>query len=366
MYNIKFKVYKNRKLKKLNNMVDTSAHIWNHCVLLQKRYYTLYGGYIHVNKLQKHIAKLRKKNKKWSELNSQSVQELCQRLDMSYQRFFNKISKRPPKFKNRKHFTSFVLKQSGWKLEDNVLTINKTKYKFIKTRSVEKIKRITVKRDNFGDFYFVFCCDMVMEEFKRVGDTTIGIDFGLKNFLNLSDGTIVDSPEFYKESLDKLKRANKSFSKKKRGSKNRKKSLKNLQRVHRKVFNKREDFEWKLAHYLCKNNSFIAIEDLDIESMKKRWGRKVSDLSYSSFVLKLEHVANKYNTIIQKIDRWYPSSKKCGCGVINEDLKLTDRVWTCKSCNTVNDRDLLASNNILSEGIRLYRTKYKTEIISAI
>ena len=100
--------------------------------------------------------------------------------------------------------------------------------------------------------------------------------------------------------------------------------------------------------------------------MKKRWGRKVSDLSYSSFVLKLEQVANKYNTIIQKIDRWYPSSKKCGCGVINEDLKLADRVWTCKSCNAVNDRDLLAGNNILSEGIRLYRTKYKTEIISAI
>lgn len=77
-------------------------------------------------------------------------------------------------------------------------------------------------------------------------------------------------------------------------------------------------------------------------------------------------MALKYNTIIQKVGRYYASSKTCTCGVVNKELKLSDREWACLSCGEIHQRDLLASNNILSEGIRLYRTKYKTETISAI
>ena len=76
MYNISFKAYNNNKLKRIHQKINTSAWIWNHCIALQKRYYSLYGGYINVNKLQKHVAKLRNKNPKWKELNSQSVQPL--------------------------------------------------------------------------------------------------------------------------------------------------------------------------------------------------------------------------------------------------------------------------------------------------
>lgn len=367
MYNISFKAYNNKKLKQIHQMINTSAWIWNHCLLLQKRYYRLYGKYINVNKLQKHIAKLRNKNLRWKELNSQSVQEICQRLDESYKRFFKKIAKRPPKFKKAKNFNSFVLKQSGWKINENILTIGKTNYKFSKSKEYGNIKRITVKRNKLGEIFFIVCCDIKPITFERVGDATIGIDFGLKTYLILSNGKEIKSPEFFKQNLKLIKTLNRDFSRKKKGSNNRKKSLKNLQRIHIKVSNKRADFEWKLAHELCKNNSFIAIEDLNIEAMKKLWGRKISDLSFSSFVLKLEQVALKYNTTIQKVDRYYASSKTCGaCGEINKELKLSDREWDCPSCGTIHQRDLLASNNILSEGIRLYRTKHKTDIASAV
>lgn len=347
-------------------MINTSAWIWNHIVSLQKRYYKLYGKFINVNKLQKHIAKLRNKNPRWKELNSQSVQELCQRSDDAYKRFFKKLAKRPPKFKKAKNFNSFVLKQSGWKIKDNVLTIGKVNYKFSKSREYENVKRITVKRNKLGEIFFIICCDMKPIQFKRVGDATIGMDFGLKTYLSLSNGEEIKSPEFFKQNLKAIKNANKDFSKKKKGSNNKKKSLKRLQRLHINILNKRSDFEWKLAHELCKNNSFIAIEDLNIEAMKKLWGRKISDLSFSSFVSKLEQVALKYNTIIQKVGRYYASSKTCTCGVKNKELKLSDREWACSSCGTVHQRDLLASNNILTEGIRLYRTKHKTEVISAV
>lgn len=366
MYNISFKAFNNKKLKQIHQKINTSAWIWNYCISLQKRYYSLYGGYINANRLQKHIAKLRNKNPKWKELNSQSVQEICQRVDESYKRFFKGLAKRPPKFKKAKHFNSFVLKQSGWKIEDNILTIGKTRYKFSKSRNYENIKRIVVKRNKLGEIFFILCCDLKPIKYERVGNATIGMDFGLKTFLTLSNGKEIKSPELFKTSLKEIKKANKQLSSKKSGSNNREKALKHLQRVHLNVYNKRSDFEWKLAHELCKNNSFIAIEDLNIEGMKKLWGRKISDLSFSSFVNKLEQVALKYNTIIQKVGRYYASSKTCTCGVVNKELKLSDREWACLSCGEIHQRDLLASNNILSEGIRLYRTKYKTETISAI
>src|SRR5690606_2661653 len=157
MYNISFKAYNNKKLKQIHKKIDTSAWIWNHCIALQKRYYLLYGGYINVNRHQKHIAKLRNKNPRWKELNSQSVQEICQRVDEAYKRLFKKIAKRPPKFKKAKNFNSFVLKQIGWKISENVLTIGKIRYKFIKSRHYENIKRITVKRNKLGEIFFVLC-----------------------------------------------------------------------------------------------------------------------------------------------------------------------------------------------------------------
>ena len=294
------------------------------------------------------------------------MQEICQRVDESYKRFFKGLAKRHPKFKKAKHFNSFVLKQSGWKIEDNILTINKRKYKFSKSRHYENIKRITVKRNKLGEIFFVLCCDMKPIKYERVGNATIGIDFGLKVLLTLSNGQEIQSPEFFKSNLKAIKSLNRQLSKKKKGSKNRRKALKKLQRIHIDISNKRNDFEWKLAHELCKRHSFIALEDLNIEGMKKIWGRKVSDLSFSSFVLKLEQVANKYNTIVQKVDRWFASSKTCTCGVVNKELKLSNREWVCQSCGEIHSRDLLAANNILSEGIRLYRTKCETNVELAV
>ena len=273
MYNLSYKAYNTKKLKHLHQQIDTAAWIWNHCVALQRRYYKLFGRYINVNRLQKHIAKLRRCNTAWQRLNSQSVQEICQRVDEAYKRFFKGLAKRPPKFKKARNFNSFVLKQIGWKIEDNVLTIQKRRYKFSKSREYKNIKRITVKRNKLGEIFFVLCCNLKPIKHERVGDTTIGMDFGLKTYLTLSNGQEIQSPEFFKSNLKAIKSLNRQLSRKKKGSKSRLKALKNLQRAHINISNKRDDFEWKLAHELCKNHSFIAIEDLNMEAMKRLWGR---------------------------------------------------------------------------------------------
>ena len=184
----------------------------------------------------------------------------------------------------------------------------------------------------------------------------MGFDFSLPKFLISSDGSEYNSPLFYYNHQNKIKRLNKQLSSKNKGSKNRQKAKNNLSKIHRDLTFKRENHHWQLAHDLCRKYDFIAIEDLNVEGMKKLWGKKVSDLSFSSFVLKLEYVSIKYNTIIQKIDRWYASSKTCGyCGTKNTKLKLSDREWVCESCGYVHDRDFNAACRIEEEGKRLAR-----------
>lgn len=339
-------------------MTTTAGRIWNHCVALQQRYFRMYGKYIGLTRMQSHIAKLRKKNPQWMRLGSQTVQELCERVDTAYQRFFKKIAKRPAKFKKSKEFKSFVFKQSGFKLEGNVITINKVgKYKFSLSRPYSNVKRVTIKRDSVGDYWVVMTCDVVPERYHRARSGAVGIDFGMKTYMTLSDGNTYESPLFFQTIRPQLAKIDRRISKAGLKSSRRIKALAERARLYRKLSNLRVDFQWKLAHELCSNYDYIYLEDLNIEGMKRRWGRKISDLSHSSFVDKLQQVAAKYNTSVVKIGRFFPSSKLCNdCNMVKKELKLSDRVYVCNCCGSVLDRDLNASKNILTEGIRLSRS----------
>jgi len=364
----KYKIYRSKRNKKLARMLTTASYIWNHALALQKRYYSIYGKYISSNRMQKHIAKLRKNNEYWQELNSQTVQEISQRLDKAYKDFFKKIHKRPPKFKSRYRFKSIVFKQSGYKLEDNKVIINKIgTFKFHKSRNYGDISNIRIKRDAVGDYWLIVTSPERIEgkvyQKTRKG-ALVGFDFGLKTFLTGSDESSFESPLFYREMETEIKKQHRILSKKKRGSKNRTKARKNLARTYRKLDFKRTDYQWKLAHQLCSNYNFIALETLNIKAMQKLWGKKISDLSFSSFLVILKQVADKYGTQIQQIDKWFPSSKTCNvCGTINKDLTLKDRVWTCKHCGTKLDRDLNASKNILRQGYVEFLSSGNSELV---
>lgn len=89
--------------------------------------------------------------------------------------------------------------------------------------------------------------------------------------------------------------------------------------------------------------------------MKRLWGKKISDLSHSLFINKLEYVATKYGVTVHHIDKWYPSSKTCECGHVNKELSLKDRTWACPRCGSVNDRDLLASKTFFGRAFPNWR-----------
>lgn len=367
----KYKIYRNKKKnKKLHTLCNSAASIWNHTVLLRKRFYKTYGKSPSKKRMRQQIVKLRKTNPYWKQLNSQTVQEIVDRVYNAYDRFFKGLAKRPPKTKKWNKFKSFVFTQTGFKIKENKLTINGiTEVKFSKSREYYDVKNIRIKRDAVGDWWLIITSSKSVEKKKykktRSG-AFVGFDFSLPKFLIGSDGTEYSSPLFYYQFQDQISKVNKELSKKKKGSKNRTKKRKELSLIYRHLANKRRNHHWQLAHELCSTYNFISIEDLNMNGMKRLWGKKVSDLSFSKFVQILKYVSTKYDTIIVEIDKWYPSSKTCfDCGEINKELKLSDREWTCKSCGVIHDRDKTASKNILRQGIVEYKSKSKTGNLSA-
>jgi putative transposase len=94
----------------------------------------------------------------------------------------------------------------------------------------------------------------------------------------------------------------------------------------------------------------LFFEDLDIAKMKKSWGRKVSDLGFSSFLEILDQQARKSGAVVHKVDRYFPSTKRCSeCKKLNHNISLRDRTWTCE-CGVFHNRDKNASINLQMEG----------------
>ena len=356
MKTYKFKMYSNHGNRELQKMIDSHAEVWNHFVALCRRYYAIYNKYPGKKALMRHLTKLKSlpRYAHWNLLPSQSLQDVIDRLDKAYSKMFaertsGKRSGRP-RFKKRKQYKSFTLKQAGWKLlQSNYIRISKRIYRYFKSREVlGDPKRCTIKRDSVGDVWIIILTDHVdMDLSLSTTGNSAGFDFGLKTYLTGSDYNDYESPQLFKCGLNGIKRAYRKHSRKVKGSSNRERARRNLARKHRKIANQRQDFHWKLAHDLTDRYDWISLETLNLKGMKSLWGRKVSDLGFYDFVQKLKYIASKKGREIRFIDKWYPSSKTCHvCGAVNQDLNLRDRTWQCPNCQTQLDRDRNAALNI--------------------
>lgn len=244
MISYKYNIYHSKKTKYLEKMLRECCFVWNHALALQRRYYRLFGKYISVGKMQKHFSKRIKRNL----LHSQTVQEILHRLDSSYNRFFKKLAKRPPKFKSPEKFNSFVFKQGGFTLNGNCLTINKGKkrFRFSYSRVYEgNVKQIRIVRETCHRYSLIIITDHnPINSYRKTHDgASIGLDFGLKTYLTKSDGSKIGSPLFFKQYQNKIRKLNKRFSNTKKGSNNRRRRLFELQQAYRKIKDLRSDFQ---------------------------------------------------------------------------------------------------------------------------
>ena len=211
------------------------------------------------------------------------------------------------------------------------------------------IRYIQILRDAIGTFWlYVVTNDSSKEVLPATGES-VGADFGMKDaYLTLSTGEKIEHPQPFKHSLNQLRDLNRAVSRKPKGSGNWWREVRELARLYNKVANQRRDWHYKLATDLCRRFDTIATETLNLEGMKRLWGRKVSDLAFYQFMEILQFKCLKHNRELRQVGQWTPTTKPCSdCGYKNDNLSLSDRQWTCPECGSHHDRDINAAINIL-------------------
>ena len=296
------------------------------------------------------------------------MQEELRRIDTAYQRFFNKLGGKPKRKPKHKFKSITYPGQAGWSLNDNRITLtfrkwnpktckwqfDRVPYAFHKHREFEgTIRRITIKRDACGDYWLCITTDFQDTEPLPATGQSVGADFGMKDaYLTLSTGEKIQHPQPLKQSLKKLRFLSKALSRKQKGSNGWWRCVRRLAGLHRKISNQRIDFQWKLANDLCERFDTIVLETLNLDGMKRLWGRKVSDLAFYQFVEILRYKCQKHKRHFVQIGQWTATTKPCSsCGYTNGELSLSDRQWICPECGSDHDRDINAAINILQAGI---------------
>ena len=368
--------------KRLGNMLDDLDDVHNHFLGLEKRYYRRYGLYAGRYRLQPRLTKLLQgTHKHWAWIPRDTLDQVIIRIHIGYERFFDwlKNGKRgrrvgPPQFKRKGRRRSAKF-QTGYKIFEErpagktsevpkgTVRLSFKEWDPIKEKFVFKrrnilyhhhrdwsgeVRYIQIGRDSVGTYWLYVVTDNSSKEVLPATGESVGADFGMETYLTLNTGEKIQHPQPLKESLNQLRKLNKSLSRKVKGSGNWWRALRELTRLYRKVANQRKDWHWQLATDLCRRFDCIATETLNLEGMKRLWGRKVSDLAFYQFVEILKFKCFKHTREFFQVGQWTATTKPCSdCGYHNEKLSLSDRQWTCPECGSHHDRDINAAINIL-------------------
>ena len=305
----------------------------------------------------KTLTEIKKKaDTEWlKEVNSQTLQFALRSLDTAFLNFF-RGNTQFPKFKSRKHKNSFTIPQNGC-VSNGLLYLPKFKDGIkikLHRRLVGKIGKMNISKTPTGKYYVSIFTEQVIEDLPKT-DKQVGIDLGLKDFVITSDNKRFKNNRYTKKYAKKLKKAQQHLSRKQKGSNGFEKQKLKVAKIHEKIASCRLDTLHKVSHKLVNEFDVIVCEDLNVKGMVKnhKLSKHISDASWGNFVTLLQYKCDWYGKQLIKVNRFFPSSKCCSdCGWINQELKLSDREWTCNSCGVVHNRDWNASKNILKEGLK--------------
>uniref|UniRef100_UPI0013B3EACF RNA-guided endonuclease InsQ/TnpB family protein n=1 Tax=Thermus caldifontis TaxID=1930763 RepID=UPI0013B3EACF len=293
-------------------------------------------------------------------IHSQVLQNVLERVDKAFQGFFRRVKAKGgkagyPRFKGERRYDSFTFPQAektGVKLQKDgkrvvIHGIGSVKVKL--HRPLEgRIKTATVKREG-DEWYIVFVCEVEPTPLPA-STASVGIDLGTNpHFLITSDGEMIEAPRYHQRAQAKLAIAQRSLSRKKRGSNRYEKARERLAKLHRKVANQRRDFHHKLARGLVNRYGTIVHEDLNILGLARSYVAKgVMDAGWAQFLRILAYKAAEAGRRVIGVDPRYTSQDCPVCGH-RERKPLWVREYTCSRCGTHLHRDVAAAQNILAK-----------------
>lgn len=235
----------------------------------------------------------------------------------------------------------------------------KTKVKVILHREIPKdhlIKSATIYQLPSGKYEV-----SILTEYHKTIEVvpvkeTVGLDYSMADFYVSSDGEIANYPRYYRLMQDKLAKEQKILARRKVGSNRYETQRIKVAKFHEKVKNQRKDFLHKTSTKLAERYDAVFLEDINLRDMSRalRFGKSISDNGFGMFREFLAYKLEERGKVLLKIDKWFPSSKKCfSCDNVKAKLLLSERTYNCDVCHYVSCRDSNAANNIEEEGFRL-------------
>ncbi|PIV10440.1 MAG: transposase [Candidatus Portnoybacteria bacterium CG03_land_8_20_14_0_80_41_10] len=303
----------------------------------------------------KRLPQLKKVFPEFKSVNSQTLQDVIQRLDKAYQGFFRRVKAKNgkagfPRFKGQNRYDSFTLKQTGWKLNNNYLEIkNIGSFKLFLSRPIEgNIKTLTIRRTLTNKWLACFSCENVPQKLLPKTNKEIAIDVGCQSFLTDSKGNKIDNPRFFKNSQDVLAARQQKLSQKVKGSYRKSKARLLVAKIHQKIFNQRKDFHFKTVNKLIKENDKIYIEKFNSFKSFKGLNKSMRDAAWFQFFNTLRFKAVEAGKEVIEVPAKNTSQICSKCGrIVEKDLSV--RVHKCL-CGSEIDRDWNAALNILRLG----------------
>ena len=287
-------------------------------------------------------------------VHSHVLQVVAADLDKAFQNFFRRVKSGEtpgyPRYKGQDQFDSFGLKElgNGFKIDGRRLKISGIGRIAVRWHReiVGTIKTVRITR-RAGKWYACFACECETEVLPQTGEA-VGLDVGISHLLATSDGEFVENPRWYRAGQKDLRRVQRSVARKRKGGKNRRKTVLQLQRHHERVKNRRQDFLNKVAHRLISRYDLIALEDLRIKNMVRNHhlSKSILDAGWNYLTQRLEGKAASAGRRVEFVPAAYTSKTCSRCGTIFENLTLSDR-WVECACGLSLDRDHNAAVNIL-------------------
>ena len=358
MQNLKYKyrLYPTEsQIAALSQVTGNCRFVWNHFLANESKAYEETKKFNFFNKNCLDLTKLKGELDWLSLAPAVALQQTLRNLDQAMRVYFKNKTKRGfPRFKIKKNFvSSFTLTQVGLKknIRDNTFYIPKVgDVRCVYSRALPSDFASCQIKQEADKWFVVLTVEKEVQQIPKTG-REVGIDLNSHSYV-ISDGTEIVIPKFLRDSQAKIKFLQKSLSRKKKGSSNRKKAQLKLSRIHWTVKQRRLAFCHQLTTELIRKYDTICIEDLNVVGIQKFNGHIIKDNMFAMFRTQLEYKAVLYGKRVIAISRWFPSSKTCNeCGAIKTELSLNERIYECEHCGAVEDRDLNAARNILSVGL---------------
>ncbi len=358
----KFRAYPNKETEiNSNTILELCRKLYNLCLEQKRDYYRSTKKNLHCFNQICQLPEFKEAFPEYKQIPSQSCQDVVERLNKAFDGFFGRIKygKKAgyPRFKKYGNYTSFTLKKAGWKFQENKLIVKNVGIFKLKLHReiIGKIKTITIRKNNSNKWFVSFSCDEVPQIILQKTNQSIGIDVGCESFTTDSTGLKIENPRWFKQSQEKLAKAQKEFARKQRQSKRREKKRLQISKFHEHIANQRRDFQHKVSKHYVENYDVICIEKMKAWNTFTSLNKSMRDVAWFQFFDMLRYKAEYAGKEVVEVNPKNTSQICSGCGAMVPKT-LDIRIHSCPHCGLVLDRDLNAARNILRVGMTRQRS----------